>query len=112
MASTYRKSRGEIEKTLNKVKKYGIETVFLETYYQGKTIFPSETFAKYGVQPQRPEFIGFDPLQIWVEEAHKRGLKIYIWFETYYAGPENPMKKSDECYIRLSQMGKYNKNEI
>ena len=86
------KSRGEIEKTLNKVKKYGIETVFLETYYQGKTIFPSETFAKYGVQPQRPEFIGFDPLQIWVEEAHKRGLKIYIWFETYYAGPENPMK--------------------
>ena len=86
------KSRGEIEKTLNKVKKYGIETVFLETYYQGKTIFPSETFAKYGVQPQRPEFIGFDPLQIWIEEAHKRGLKIYIWFETYYAGPENPMK--------------------
>ena len=86
------KSRGEIEKTLNKVKKYGIETVFLETYYQGKTIFPSETFAKYGVQPQRPEFIGFDPLQIWVEEAHKRGLKIYIWFETYYAGPENPAK--------------------
>ena len=86
------KSRSEIEKTLNKVKKYGIETVFLETYYQGKTIFPSETFAKYGVQPQRPEFIGFDPLQIWIEEAHKRGLKIYIWFETYYAGPENPMK--------------------
>ncbi len=27
-----------------------------------------------------------------MEEAHKRGLKIYIWFETYYAGPENPMK--------------------
>ena len=85
------KTPAEIAKTLDKVKKYGLETVFLETYYQGKTIFPSETLAKYGVQPQRPEFIGFDPLQIWVEEAHKRGLKIHIWFQTYYAGPENPM---------------------
>ncbi len=85
------KSPEEIAKTLDKVKKYGIETVFLETYYQGKTIFPSETLARYGVQPQRPEFIGFDPLEVWVTQAHKRGLKIYIWFETYYAGPENPM---------------------
>ncbi len=85
------KTPAEIEKTLDRVKKYGIETIFLETYYQGKTIFPSETFAKYGVQPQRPEFIGFDPLQIWISEAHKRGLKVYIWFETFYAGPENPM---------------------
>ena len=85
------KSRGEISRTLDKVKKYGIETVFLETYYQGKTIFPSETFAKYNVQTQRPEFAGFDPLEVWIDEAHKRKLKVYIWFETFYAGPENPM---------------------
>ena len=85
------KTEADIEKTLDKVKKAGIETIFLETYYQGKTIFPSESLAKYGVQPQRPEFAGFDPLQIWVDEAHKRNLKIYIWFETFYAGNENPM---------------------
>ena len=87
------KTRGEISRTLDKVKKYGIETVFLETYYQGKTIFPSTTFEKYGVQKQRNEYanVDFDPLQVWVEEAHKRGLKLYIWFETFYAGPENPM---------------------
>lgn len=87
------KTRGEIGRTLDKVKKYGIETVFLETYYQGKTIFPSTTFEKYGVQKQRNEYanVDFDPLQVWIEEAHKRGLKLYIWFETFYAGPENPM---------------------
>ncbi len=87
------KTPAEIKKTLDRVKKYGIETVFLETYYQGKTIFPSETFGKYNVQKQRNEFVNaeFDPLQVWIEEAHKRGLKIYIWFETFYAGNENPM---------------------
>lgn len=83
----------EIKKTLDRVKKYGLETIFLETYYQGKTIFPSETFKKYNVQAQRNEYANaeFDPLQVWVEEAHKRGLKVHIWFETFYAGNENPM---------------------
>ena len=87
------KTASEIEKTLDRIKKYGIETVFLETYYQGKTIFPSQTFEKYGVQKQRNEYANadFDPLQVWIDEAHKRGLKIYIWFETFYAGNENPM---------------------
>lgn len=107
------KTKEEIEKTLDKVKKYGIETIFLETYYQGKTIFPSETFAKYGVQPQRPEFIGFDPLEIYVTEAHKRGLKVFIWFETFYAGNENPMNNPMNvisvypCWANTTRM-KYN----
>lgn len=87
------KTPEEIKKTLDKVKKCGLETIFLETYYQGKTIFPSETFAKYNVQKQRNEYANadFDPLQVWIEEAHKRGLKVHIWFETFYAGNENPM---------------------
>lgn len=85
------KSAEEIAKTLDRIKGDGIETVFLETYYQGKTIFPSESFTKYKVQPQRSECVGFDPLQIWIEEAHKRGIKVHIWFETFYAGNENPM---------------------
>ena len=85
------KSPDEIKKTLDKVKKFGIETVFLETYYQGKTIFPSETLKNYGVQAQRPEFVGFDPLATYIDEAHKRGLKVHVWFESFYAGNENPM---------------------
>ena len=83
-------SAEEISKTLDRIKFYGIENVFLETYYQGKTIFPSKTMAKYGIQKQRSEYNDFDPLKIWVSEAHKKGLKLHIWFETFYAGNENP----------------------
>lgn len=85
------KTPEEIIKTLDKIKKEGIESIFLETYYQGKTIFPSESFMKYKVQTQRSEYVGFDPLKIWIDEAHKRDMKIHIWFETFYAGNENPM---------------------
>ena len=85
------KSPEEIKTTIEKVKKYGIEHIFLETYYQGKTIFPSETFAKYGVQTQRSEFEGFDPLKVYIEEAHKKNIKVHIWFQSFYVGNENPM---------------------
>ncbi len=81
----------EISKTLDKIKSYGINNVFLETYYQGKTIFPSKTMEKYGVQIQRDEYKDFDPLKVWVEESHKKGMKLHIWFESFYAGNENPL---------------------
>lgn len=86
------KTPEDIKKTLDRIRSFGIDNVFLETYFQGKTIFPSDTLAKYNVQNQRNEFKGFDPLRIWIDEAHKRGMKVHIWFETFYAGNENPGK--------------------
>jgi len=50
------KNRSEIAKTLKKLKNTGIDNVFLETYYQGYTIFPSKTMEKYGAKKQRTEF--------------------------------------------------------
>ncbi len=84
-------NQDDIIKTIEKIRSYGIENIFLETYFQGKTIFPSAVLARYNVQTQRNEFKNFDPLKIWIDEAHKRGLKVHIWFETFYAGNENPM---------------------
>jgi uncharacterized lipoprotein YddW (UPF0748 family) len=43
----------------------------------------------YGIKAQRPEFEGWDPLQVWINEAHKRDMKIQIWFQTFYVGNEN-----------------------
>lgn len=80
--------------TLDKIKSTGIDNVFLETYFHGKTIFPSKTMENYGFISQNEKFIGFDPLKVWVEEAHKRGIKIQIWFETFYVGNENPKYNS------------------
>lgn len=88
------KNLESIDNTLDNLKKIGITNVFLETYYQGTTIFPSQTLERYGVTPQKKEFIGMDPLKIWTEEAHKRNMKIHVWFQTFYAGSENIAKNS------------------
>ncbi len=76
----------QIIATLDRLKKSGINNVFLETYFHGKTIFPSDVLKKYGVANQKEEFIGFDPLTVWVREAHARDMKLHIWFETFYVG--------------------------
>ena len=84
------KSPEAIIATLDKIQAAGINNIFLETYFHGKTIFPSKVMENYQFTPQNEKFLGFDPLKIWVEEAHKRGIKVNIWFETFYVGNQNP----------------------
>lgn len=80
----------DIIRTINRLEDIGINTVFLETYFHGKTIYPSEVLYRYKVSNQREEFAGFDPLRVWVDECHKRNIKINIWFETFYVGNQSP----------------------
>ncbi len=84
------KSPEQIEKTLERVQSSGITDIFLETYFHGKTIYPSKFLKDCGVTSQREEFVGFDPLEVWIEEAHKRNIKIHVWFESFYVGNDNP----------------------
>lgn len=62
----------------------------METYFHGMTIYPSEVMSKYGFTTQRGEFIGFDPLAVWLKECHRNGIKLHIWFETFYLGNRPP----------------------
>ena len=93
----------DITKTLDQLAAVGINNIFLETYYHGKTIFPSQTMTKYGFIRQNEEFVGFDPLRIWINEAHKRGIKVNIWFETFYVGNKPP--ETNPEYILAKKPG-------
>lgn len=87
----------DIEKVVEQLANSGINNIFLETYYHGKTIFPSQTMTKYGFIRQNEDFVGFDPLRIWINEAHSKGLKVHIWFETFYVGNKPP--ETNALYI-------------
>lgn len=75
--------------TLDKIQAAGINNIFLETYFHGQTIFPSKTMDNYQFVVQNEKFSGFDPLKVWIDEAHKRNIKVNIWFETFYVGNKN-----------------------
>jgi uncharacterized lipoprotein YddW (UPF0748 family) len=83
------KTRVEIAATLDRMAQAGFNLVYLETFYNGFTIFPSATATRYGIAPQRPEFVGIDALQVWIEEAHLRGLQLHAWVENFFVGGES-----------------------
>lgn len=83
-------SKEQIIATLDKIKADGFNSIFLETYFHGKTIFPSRVMNKYGFTIQNENFANFDPLEVWINEAHKRRIKVHIWFQTFYVGNITP----------------------
>ncbi len=64
----------------------GLNAVFLQVRPTADALYKSNYFpwSKYltGTQGTMPSD-GFDPLQFWVEEAHKRGLELHAWINPY-----------------------------
>lgn len=83
-------TKEQIISTLDNLKASGFNNIFLETYFHGKTIFPSQVMNKYGFTVQNETFAGIDPLEIWIKEAHKRGIKVHTWFQSFYVGNQSP----------------------
>lgn len=83
------KNLSEVQQTLDLIKDTGIDNVFLETYFHGRTIFPSRVMQEYGFEVQNPDF-SFDVLAAWIREAHKRNIKVHVWFESFYVGNKSP----------------------
>lgn len=99
----------EIQSVLDRLAEAGIDNVFVETYYHGQTIFPSKTMEERGFIKQNPEFAGFDPLKIWITEAHKRGMKVHIWFETFYVGNKPPETNPEYILAKKPEWANYQK---
>lgn len=76
----------QIAARLAQMKRLGIQHIFLETYYQGETVYPSAVMASYGLPVQHPQFRGVDPLQLWIDAAHREGLKTHAWLQVFFAG--------------------------
>ena len=97
-------ARKYIVRELDLAKRAGLNTVFVETLWDGYTIYPSKFF------PQRPLSIPFgvarkdevgqnetyDPLLIYIEEGKKRGIKIHAWLHVFHQWNTNlgPPEKS------------------
>jgi len=69
----------ELMQSLKNMKKLGINTVFIETFYHSWTIYPGENSV------QRPEFTGWDPLKMTLDYAHTNNMEVHAWIEVFYA---------------------------
>ncbi|HSV76056.1 MAG TPA: family 10 glycosylhydrolase, partial [Bacteroidales bacterium] len=73
---------------LDQAKSLGLNTVFLQVRPSGDAIYPSALVpwsrflsGRQG-QPTQPSY---DPLQFWIEQAHRRGLELHAWINPFRA---------------------------
>lgn len=77
-----------IAATLDRLQRAGVNHVYLETFWNGSTIFPSDAAAEAGVSAQMPTFAaaGIDALAVWIDQAHARGIEVHAWVENFFVG--------------------------
>ena len=86
-------SEAEIKKTLLRFRDMGINTVFLETFVHGFTMYPSKVYQKYGITPNAYPKLGVVGnealLARWLRLAHAEGIQVHAWMQVFYVGNSN-----------------------
>lgn len=74
-------SKQKIKETVQRCKQFGLNTIYVVTWNNGVTMYPSDVVEGYIGIKQDPVYKGFDPIKEIIEEGHKAGLKVIGWFE-------------------------------
>ncbi len=81
-----REQQDEIVAMLDRAKALRLNAIILQVRPAADAIYPSalEPWTEYlsGTQGQAPQPL-YDPLQMWVTEAHRRGLELHAWLNPY-----------------------------
>lgn len=85
VASDVYNSRENISKAMDICKEAGINVVYAVVWNKSTTLYPSKTMHEVTGIRINLNYPVRDPLKEICEEAHKRGIKVYAWFEFGFA---------------------------
>ena len=110
-------NKATITKMLDNVKYYNFNAIFLHVSPFGDAIYKSSILpyssTLTGVEGKNP---GFDYLEFFIKESHKRGIKVHAWINPYRVSSDNnidklsdnnPIKKMDEGDLFIGNQGIY-----
>jgi len=85
---TVAQQQAEIIATVERVRELNMNAIVLQVRTSADALYDSklEPWSEYltGEQGKAPDPY-YDPLKMWVDEAHKRGLELHAWFNPYRA---------------------------
>lgn len=94
--------QAEIRSLCETARRTGLNALILQVRTSADALYESalEPWSEYltGTQGQNP---GYDPLTVWLAEAHSRGLELHAWFNPYRA--RHSTAKSAPAASHLSQ---------
>jgi len=104
-------NKNEVCLFLNQVKAMGFNTIYINTNFNGGTIYPS----KYLTQLKANHFVydGYnDYLECFISEAHNRNLRVVAWSNTFVCGDGYLPNHSPSKHVSLDYQGKNNSGNI
>ena len=89
----------EVDRIINNLNKYYINTIYLQVRMFSDSIYPSKIFPFTDmIANYQGEYIGLDILELFINKAHNKNIKLYAWI--------NPYRISN--YIDTSRIAKSN----
>lgn len=82
------KNLDQVKQTLDHMAEGHFNELYIETWFQGYTIYPSAVLAANGIVNQSPTFSGFDPLRAFADEGRKRGIAVHAWIDGFFVGTD------------------------
>lgn len=79
-----------IREAVDRCAALGLDTLYVVTWNQGRTTYPSRVVEALTGEAIDPRYRGRDPLREVVEAAHGRGLRVIAWFEYGFAAAHQP----------------------
>jgi uncharacterized lipoprotein YddW (UPF0748 family) len=70
-----------LRQMVRKLAQTGFNVVYVETLNGGYSLYPSSVFPK-----QNPQFQGWDPIAVVIEECHKLGIEAHAWVWCFAVG--------------------------
>ncbi|MDQ0059284.1 glycoside hydrolase family 10 protein [Paenibacillus harenae] len=75
-------SLAQVQEHVAKLRKLNINAIYLETWWNGYTIYPTEN----PLAAHNPMYAGFDALEAYLDEAKKSGIEVHAWVENFLIG--------------------------
>jgi len=103
---TVAQQQAEIIALLERARSLRLNAIVLQVRPSADALYPSalEPWSEYlsGEQGRAPEPF-YDPLKLWVEEAHRRGIELHAWFNPYRARHAQARSPPSPLHLSVAQ---------
>lgn len=98
------KTPEQLANTIQRMADAGINAILPETIYDGYTIYPNG----HALLPQLPQFVGWDPMAVMIEECARHDIEVIPWTEMFFIGGKNsPLAKQKPEWLGMFRHGSH-----
>ena len=100
--------QAEMHAILDRARAIGLNALVLQVRPAADALYPSplEPWSEFlsGAQGRPPQ-PSYDPLALWVQQAHRRGLELHAWFNPYRAGHSTSRSAPAASHVTQARPG-------